>query len=142
MTLATRRKISGPRPDRAAATKKHPGADHRRGPKLKYEMPDQPADGWSDQGLKPTKGLSKVPVRAFAAIPIGAQGKGQSTGMSFVPPPYGIKTPAIQISRARQDAGGEYLDLPGATTSAATRTDPRAEYLLLPSGERVPLGGV
>ena len=92
VTLATRRKISGPRPDRAAATKKHPGADHRRGPKLKYEMPDQPADGWSDQGLKPTKGLSKVPVRAFAAIPIGAQGKGQSTGMSFVPRPYGIKT--------------------------------------------------
>ena len=81
-------------------------------------------------------------MRAFAAIPIGAQGNGQSTGMSFVPRPYGIKTPAIQLSQAHKDAGDEYLDTPGATTSAATRSDPRAEYLLLPSGERVLLGGV
>ena len=48
VTFATRRKVSGPRAGRAPATKKHPGADRRHGPELKYEMPDQPADDWSD----------------------------------------------------------------------------------------------
>jgi hypothetical protein len=140
--LAARVKDAGPRADRAPATMIHPGADHRFVPELKYEMQDQTAEDWSDQDLWSTKGPSKVPVRAFAAIPIGAYGNGQSTGMSFVPRPYGIRAPAIQISRARRDAGDEYLDQPGATTSVTTRTDPSAEYLLLPSGERVLLGGV